>query len=164
MTDPLDDLKKALKAQQPAPREEARAAALRAAAEAFAEKNASAAQGTADELRPTQDRPDGRAGFWTGVLTMFSNLTQPRILMGTSALATVAIAVAITQNLPLGGSSISPSDLTGEVREAPAPRPVAAERADADGARRGADQKSRVVGPGSVCSSSSITLPKGSRP
>lgn len=101
MTDPLDDLKKALKAQQPAPREEARAAALRAAAEAFAKKNASAAQGKADELRPTQDRPDRRAGFWTGVLTMFSNLTQPRILMGTSALATVAIAVAITQNLPL---------------------------------------------------------------
>lgn len=140
MTDPLDDLKKALKAQQPAPREEARAAALRAAAEAFAEKNASAAQGTAEELRPTQDRPDRRAGFWTGVRNMFANLTQPRILMGTSALATVAIAVAITQNLPLGGSSISPTDLTREA----APRPADNERADADGARRAAEQVART--------------------
>lgn len=144
MTDPLDDLKKALKAQQPAPREEARAAALRAAAEAFAEKNASAVQGTAGAVRPTQDRPERRAGFWTGVRTMFANLTQPRILMGTSALATVAIAVAITQNLPLGGSSISPADLTDEVREA-APRPVATERADVDGARRATEQPAQVA-------------------
>lgn len=136
MTDPLDDLKKALKAQQPAPREEARAAALRAAAEAFAEKNSAAPQGTADAVRPIQDRPERRAGFWTGVLTMFSNLTQPRILMGTSAIATVAIAIAITQNLPLGGLSLSPSELAKEVRDAPAPRPAANERLDADGARR----------------------------
>ncbi|MSU90400.1 DUF3520 domain-containing protein [Rhodobacteraceae bacterium 2CG4] len=126
MTDPLDDLKKALKAQQPRPRPEARAAALRAAAEAFDEKRSAAAQGTADLARPTQDRPDRRAGFRRGVLTMFSNLTQPRILMGTSALATVVIAVAITQNLPLGGSGISPAELTGAVDE----------RTRADGARR----------------------------
>ncbi len=92
--DPLDQLQAALKRQTPAPSDTARDAALRAAAENFSAQS----QGSADLVRQTPNRPETRAGIWTGVLTMLSNLTQPRVLMGTSALATLAIAVVLTQN------------------------------------------------------------------
>ena len=95
--DPLDQLQAALKRQTPAPSDKARDAALRAAADAFAQKNVEAAQGSQVAARPTPDRPEKRAGFLTGVLTMLSNLTHPRVLMGTSAIATCANAIALPQ-------------------------------------------------------------------
>ncbi|MEM8870511.1 MAG: VWA domain-containing protein [Pseudomonadota bacterium] len=115
--DPLDQLRSALKRQTPAPSETARHAALRAAADAFAEKNESAAQGSAGAARPTSDRTENRGGLISGVLTMLSTLTQPRVLMGTSALATLAIAVAITQNVGGVRPVVIPADLSeAEVR------------------------------------------------
>ncbi|MEO0914437.1 MAG: hypothetical protein AAFY59_15860 [Pseudomonadota bacterium] len=93
MTDPLDDLKKALKAT-PAPRAEARDAALRAAMEGFAAE----AQEPAAEPRPMPERPHPVAALWKGLGTMLSKtLTRPA-LMGTASLATIALAVAITSD------------------------------------------------------------------
>lgn len=119
--DPLDQLRAALKDQAPDASTRARDAALRAAAENFSTPS----QGSADAVRQTSNRPKDRAGIWTGVLTMLSTLTRPRVLMGTSALATLAIAVAITQNIDgaawLGFPPVNEAATKAEARADQAP-------------------------------------------
>jgi|GEM_PF-354573 len=94
MDDPLDQLSASLKRHTPPTRDAAREAALHAAMENFSTE----VQGSAEEARHTSDRPQRVAGFWTGVTTMLTRLTTPRALMGTTALATCAIAVLVAQN------------------------------------------------------------------
>ena len=91
--DPLDRLSEALKRQTPAPSEAARERALRVAQTNFSNRP----QGSADGLRHTSNRADGRRGFWKGVTTMIDRMTTRPALMGTAAIATIAIAVALTQ-------------------------------------------------------------------
>ncbi|MEM8789838.1 MAG: VWA domain-containing protein [Pseudomonadota bacterium] len=93
--DPLDRLARAMQRHTPPPSDAARQAAVRAGLESFSAQS----QGSAADARPISNRPERRAGFWHGVTTMIDRWTRPRILMGTSALATLAVAVVLTQNL-----------------------------------------------------------------
>ena len=94
--DPLDRLEQTMKRQTPAPSDEARMRALRVAQTNFSNLS----QGSAASPRHTSNRADGRRGFWKGVTTMIDRMTTRPALMGTAAIATVAIAVAITQQIP----------------------------------------------------------------
>ncbi len=91
MTDPLDDLKAALKAHVAPVDESARARAIATARENFEAHT----QGTKARARPISDRPH-KSGIWKGLHAMTEKLFAPRFLMGTSAIATIAIAVALT--------------------------------------------------------------------
>ena len=138
MTDPLDDLANALKAATPPPRDSARTAALRAAAEEF-EKNAAFSQGTAEEARPIHNRPDRRAGLWKGLSTMFASFTRPQMLLGTTALASLAIAVVVVQvPSPRPVFDLQPAVLTEEAapqgRLAPAAPLAELAQSDSDAA------------------------------
>ncbi|WP_112321256.1 vWA domain-containing protein [Oceanibium sediminis] len=114
--DPLDRLSRALKQGTPPPSEAAKQAALRAAAENFSRAH----QGSPAQARPTPDRTQEARGFWTGVKTMLTRLTSTRALMGTSALATAAIAVVLLGDFgPLRhGSSHMESALRDAIRRA----------------------------------------------
>ncbi|WP_284163693.1 VWA domain-containing protein [Frigidibacter sp. SD6-1] len=100
MTDDLDDLRKALRAVAPAPDPAAKAAALARAMEAFdanaAQAREAARQESADQPRPTSDRPR-RAGFLTGVRKMLSKLTSRPMLAATASVAAICVGVVITQ-------------------------------------------------------------------
>ena len=94
--DPLDKLQQAMKRRTPEPSQAARDRALRVAQTNFSNLS----QGSHDGLRHTSNRADGRRGFWKGVTTMIDRMTTRPALMGTAAIATIAIAVAITQQIP----------------------------------------------------------------
>ena len=94
--DPLDRLEQAMKRRTPAPSDGARNRALRVAQTNFSNLS----QGSTDGARHTFNRADGRRGFWKGVTTMIDRMTTRPALMGTAAIATIAIAVAITQQIP----------------------------------------------------------------
>jgi len=130
--DPLDKLEQALKAQAPAPSQAARDRALRVAQTNFSNLT----QGSTGEPRHTSNRTDDRRGFWNGVTTMIDRLTTRPALMGTAAIATIAIAVAITQQIPrtTGGLSIPRSVETPEPVALPPLSRMPINRDDADGA------------------------------
>ncbi len=95
MTDDLDKLKTALERATPAPDAEAKAKALAAARVAFEEKF----QGSEAGARPTKDQPQGAAGFLKGLSEMFAKLTTRQGLLATTSVATIALAVVLTQDL-----------------------------------------------------------------
>lgn len=151
MSDELDALKAALQAApDPAPDAKARALAL-------AMENFDRLQGSAAMPRPMNDRHK-KAGFMTGVRTMFSALSNRPWLAGTTS--AVALAVGMAVFLPLGdladlwrAPGVPPADAPKLVEEqakpvAPAPlerdqeapqRKLAAEPAPAPMAEAGAD-------------------------
>ncbi len=106
MTDDLERLAAALRAETPDPE-----AATRAAHLALAQKNFDALQGSRDAARPMSERP--KTGLWTGVKTMLNILTTRTGLTATTALVAVAF-VALT---PVRDLVLPPGPM-------PAPAPV----------------------------------------
>jgi Ca-activated chloride channel family protein len=94
MTDPIDDLRKALKSAPGTPDPARRAEALSAAMAAFDRGLAGAAQESAGEPRPRRDRPAG-AGFLSGVFAMLTSLSLRPALMATASVAAVAVGLGI---------------------------------------------------------------------
>ncbi|MEP3234014.1 MAG: VWA domain-containing protein, partial [Hyphomicrobiales bacterium] len=94
MTDELDKLKLSLKSATPQPSDAAKKAALMLAQESF-EKNF---QGSADEARPMNNRPDEKAGLFKGFSKMVSQLTSKQAYLGTASFAAIILAVGVSQN------------------------------------------------------------------
>ncbi len=93
MSDELDKLKQAMQNATPPPSDDARDRALRVAAEEF-EKTF---QGSPETVRPTsQNAPSG--GFMRGAVSMFRRLTTREALLTTASVATVVVAVVVTQD------------------------------------------------------------------
>lgn len=86
MSDDLDDLKKLMDVATPQPDAKARAENI-----SLAEKNFADLQGSANDARPTSERPI--KGFWIGASNMFKKLTSPAALTATTALVAVGIVV-----------------------------------------------------------------------
>ncbi len=114
MTDPLDALQKALQ-DTPAPSDKGRDAALRAAMQGFEEEF----QGSEAEARPTPERPHPVVAFWKGLKSMArKSLTRPALL-GTASIATLMIAVVVTQDQ--GGDVASLGEQMNAKATPPAP-------------------------------------------
>ncbi|MBT0959367.1 von Willebrand factor type A domain-containing protein [Alphaproteobacteria bacterium KMM 3653] len=90
MTDPLDDLKTALKGA-PAPDSASKAAHLRAAMAEFD----GVAQGNADALRQTSEAPGLAGRIGRGISDMFDKLTSKAGLTATSGIVAVAVAAVV---------------------------------------------------------------------
>ncbi len=125
MTDELDKLARALRQATPEAAPDARARAIAAAEAAFAEKNAAAAQGTADRPRHSPDRAQGARGWMQGIVTMFQKFNSRPVLLATTAVATLGVGVVLTQQIARQGlPEHSPSTETtagAERQEANAP-------------------------------------------
>ncbi|WBU59522.1 vWA domain-containing protein [Paracoccus albus] len=96
--DPKDDfyrLTSALRGQSPQPDPAAKRAAMMQAMKNFDELS----KETDDEMRPTQDRPEKKAGFLRGVRDMFYNLTSKQALAATTSVAAICIGMFVI--LPL---------------------------------------------------------------
>lgn len=146
-TDDLAQLKAALQ-RNPVSHPAAKKAALERAMAAF-EKLEVPAQGSAQGMRPTPDRPK-RAGFLSGVRSMFETLKLKPVLALSTSAAALFLGVAIF--LPQGGFGpglsdsspiAAPPSVMGEQRPlvlaepAPAPLPSpAAKRAPAEARTR----------------------------
>ncbi len=124
MTDDLKRLQDALKRETPAPSEDARQAALRAAMESFERT----AQGSADTARPIQDRTR-RAGFWKGLGTMIDRLTSRSGMLATTGMATIAIALVVTNGISLKTPEMEP--LGNELNKAASAETPSEEAVDA---------------------------------
>ena len=90
MTDPLDDLRHALKNATPAPDAARRTANLACAQEVF-----NRAQEMAAEQRPTRDRPDAWAGIKHGVGKMLATLAARPALTAATAFAALGLVVLV---------------------------------------------------------------------
>ena len=90
MTDPLDELKRAMDRATPIPDPARRAANLARAQEIFER-----AQGLAAAPRPTHDRPTAWAGWKTGVGRMFAALAARPALAATTGLAALGLIVLV---------------------------------------------------------------------
>ena len=114
MTDELDKLKLSLKKATPQPSDAAKKAALMLAQESFDKNIQENFQGSADEARPMNNRPDEKAGLFKGFSKMFSQLTSKQAYLGTASFAAIILAVGVTQNFdqiypqnPLKGKTIA---------------------------------------------------------
>lgn len=94
MSDELDKLKQAMDAATPDPSDVARDRAISAGMEEF-EKTF---QGSADPARPTGERTQWWAHLPKGAVNMFRRLTTREILLTTASVASVAVAVIVTQD------------------------------------------------------------------
>ena len=90
MTDPLDELKRAMDRATPMPDPARRVANLARAQEIFER-----AQGLAAAPRPTHDRPTDWAGLKTGVGRMFAALAERPALAATTGLAALGLIVLV---------------------------------------------------------------------
>ena len=90
MTDPLDDLRHALKNATPAPDAARRTANLACAQEVF-----NRAQEMAAEQRPTRDRPDAWAGIKHGVGKLLATLAARPALTAATAFAALGLVVLV---------------------------------------------------------------------
>lgn len=114
MTDELDKLKLSLKKATPQPSDAAKKAALMLAQESFDKNISENFQGSADEARPMNNRPDEKAGLFKGFSKMFSQLTSKQAYLGTASFAAIILAVGVTQNFdqiypqnPLKGKTVA---------------------------------------------------------
>ncbi len=105
MTDPLDELKRAMDSATPMPDPARRAANL-----ARAQKIFERAQGSAAAPRPTHDRPAGWAGWKTGVGRMFAALAARPVLAATTGLAAVGL-IALVPLIREGGLPLLPPEV-----------------------------------------------------
>ena len=111
MTDELDKLKLSLKKATPQPSEAAKKAALMLAQESFEKNRQENFQGSVDEARPMNNRPDEKAGLFKGFSKMFSQFTSKQAYLGTASFAAIILAVGVSQNF----DQIYPQNpLTGE--------------------------------------------------
>lgn len=90
MTDPLDDLRHALKDATPTPNAARRAANLARAQQVF-----NRAQEMASEQRPTRDRPDAWAGIRHGVGKMLATMAARPALAAATAFAALGLVVLV---------------------------------------------------------------------
>jgi len=90
MTDPLDELKRAMDRATPIPDPARRAANLARAEEIFER-----AQGLAAAPRPTHDRSTGWAGLRNGAGRMFAALAARPALAATTGLAALSLIVLV---------------------------------------------------------------------
>ena len=88
MTDELDRLSAALRAATPKPDPDAKARAI-----ALAQKTFTARQGLSETVRPTDNRPENRAGFVERMKHMFANFGLRPMLLTTSSLAVAGLGV-----------------------------------------------------------------------
>ena len=93
--DELEKLRAALKSAPPPTDPMVRAATLAGAMTKF-DDQVSAPQGTADEARPTSDRPR-RAGFLTGVRRMLSRPATRPALAAAASVAALFVGVLVVQ-------------------------------------------------------------------
>ena len=122
----LDRLTRALR-DAPRPEPDARHRALAAAMQAFDELP----QGSADEMRSSQDRPQAGAGFLTGVRTMLSQLSLRPVLAATTSAAALGLGLFVV--LPLDRAPQGPVlPLSAPVAETAPNAKDAAPRAEAD--------------------------------
>jgi len=105
MTDPLDELKRAMDRATPMPDPARRAANLARAEEIFER-----AQGLAAAPRPTHDRPTGRAGSKTGVGRMLAALAARPALTATIGLAALSLIVLVPLTREGGVPLLQPED------------------------------------------------------
>ena len=105
MTDPLDELKRAMDRATPTPDPARRAANLARAEETFER-----AQGLAAAPRPTHDRPTGWAGLKTGVGRMFAALAARPALAATTGLAALGLIVLVPLIREGGVPLLQPQD------------------------------------------------------
>ncbi|MFV0493306.1 MAG: vWA domain-containing protein [Pseudorhodobacter sp.] len=116
----LDRLARALHDGAPAPDPTTRKRAMAHAMENFD----ALAQGKKDALRPNQDRPEKRAGFLTGVRTMFVNITSRPILAATTSAAALCLGFIAVLPLDRDATPDIPATITPTAIEpAPAPQP-----------------------------------------
>ena len=114
MTDELDKLKLSLREATPQPSEEAKKAALMLAQESFEKNIQENFQGSADEARPMNIRPDEKARLFKGFSKMFSQFTSKQAYLGTASFAAIILAVGVSQNFdqfypqnPLSGKTVN---------------------------------------------------------
>ncbi len=112
MNDDLEKLAALLQEDVPPPRAEAKMAALQAGMAAF-EKNSESFQGSADAKRLTNNRPKNGRGFLEGLRIMFEKLSPRGMMLGGASFATIALAIAVTQNVNLTGPA--PFDVDANV-------------------------------------------------
>ncbi|MEC3860915.1 VWA domain-containing protein [Mesobacterium sp. TK19101] len=140
MTDDLDDLKRALDAGAPIPSAAVKAQALDAAMRAFDAEFENSSQGAVDQPRPTSERP--KAGLFRGVKEMFATIPLRGALVGSTALA----AVALVALLPV-------------LREGPTGLPDLAVRREVDSDRAQLEKpQAIVVAPSAVTEDSAAGL------
>ena len=101
MTDELDRLAKALKAEKPANNPDRKAEIL-----AMAQKSFNSAQEAAQPARPTHKSAQNVSGIWTGVKEMFRSINLRPALYATSALCVAGLAIIVIQ--PLRDSPLIP--------------------------------------------------------
>ena len=106
MTDPLNDLKAALRAQTPDPDSTRRAQTLARAQEMFDH-----AQGSAAHARPMNIPPRLGARFVKGMFGMFNTFTRPVALTATTAL----VAGVFFVSAPLMRDLLKPSSGFGDL-------------------------------------------------
>ena len=114
MTDELDKLKLSLREATPQPSDAAKKAALMLAQESFEKNIQENFQGSANEARPMNNRPDEKAGLFKGFSKMFSQFTSKQAYLGTASFAAIILAVGVSQNFdqiypqsPLSGKSVN---------------------------------------------------------
>ncbi len=131
----LDRLKAALRAAEPAPEPARKADAL---ARAMAEFER--VQGSAEAARPMSGRPEGGAGFWTGVRAMFATLTSRGALAATASVAAIAFGlVVVLPNSPLPPSGpVLPKATDADVPGVAAPEATGAAVQDRTAVREAA--------------------------
>jgi len=105
MTDELDRLAKALKAEKPAANPARKAEIL-----AMAQKSFDAAQETVTPVRPIHKSAQNVSGIWTGVKDMFRSINLRPMLYATSALCVAGLAIIVIQ--PLTDSPLIPVEVT----------------------------------------------------
>jgi len=107
MSDELDRLAIALKAEKPAGNPDRKAEIL-----AMAQKNFDAGQETATPARPIHKSAQNVSGIWTGVKDMFRSINLRPMLYATSALCVAGLAIIVIQ--PLRDSPLVPVGITEE--------------------------------------------------
>jgi len=96
MTDPLDQLKKALDTTTPAPDKDMKAANIR-----LAQKNFDQIQGSAQHARPTSENRSNLARLLTGVSGMIDALTSRGGIVATTAIVAVGLIIVTPQGRSL---------------------------------------------------------------
>lgn len=115
MTEEQDKLRAALQAAPP-PAPDAKAAAIAVAMKNFDRLH----QGTADAVRPIQDRPQN-AGFLNGVRQMFATLTTRPILTATTSVAALSLGLIVVLPLASRAPDTPPPQPPTATAEASAP-------------------------------------------
>ena len=93
MSDEMDRLAKALKAENPTPSPDRKAETL-----AMAQKSFETSQETATQPRPIHKSAQNVPGIWTGVMNMIRSFNLRPTLYATSAICVAGLAFIVAQS------------------------------------------------------------------